>query len=76
MRAAPARRFLPREAGVHATFLTPMLTLIRTPSRPLDAGLRSRLRTTRSALPRRYRADLDDMRLFFRLGGLKADPFR
>jgi hypothetical protein len=30
----------------------------------------------RRALPRRYRADLDDLRLFFKLGGLPSDPFR
>jgi hypothetical protein len=29
----------------------------------------------RKALPRRYRQQLDDLRLFFWLGGLKNDPF-
>jgi arsenite methyltransferase len=29
----------------------------------------------RRELPRRYRRDLDDIRLFFRLGGLRNDPF-
>jgi len=29
----------------------------------------------RRELPRKYRGDLDDMRIFFRLGGLANDPF-
>lgn len=67
---------LPPEAQAFATFLSPMLTVICTPADPLPAKLRSRLKEMRRALPRRYRADLDDMRLFFRLGGLPGDPFR
>lgn len=71
-----AARFLPKHVNVYSTFLTPMLTLIRTPSRGTDPSLRTRVRDMRSALPRRYRADLDDLRLFFRLNGLADDPFR
>jgi hypothetical protein len=50
--------------------------VIQTPPKPLDEGLRKKLKEMRRALPRRYRADLDDMRLFFKLGGLPSDPFR
>jgi arsenite methyltransferase len=73
---ATATSFLPEQVRVYSTFITPMLTLIRTPGRALDPALRERVRTMRRALPRRYRADLDDMRLFFRLKGLQSDPFR
>jgi ubiquinone/menaquinone biosynthesis C-methylase UbiE len=73
---ATAKTYLPDHVRVYSTFLTPMLTLIRTPSKTLDPAFRARLRAMRQALPRRYRADLDDMRLFFRLKGLSSDPFR
>lgn len=65
-------------AGVRAfgTFISPMLTVICSEPRDLPPALRNRLRAMRVALPRRYRADLDDLRLFFRLGGLRSDPFR
>ncbi|MBK8689869.1 MAG: class I SAM-dependent methyltransferase [Betaproteobacteria bacterium] len=67
---------LPADARVAATFLSPMLTVIHTEPKPLDEQLRERLKVMRRALPRRYRADLDDLRLFLRLGGLRGDPFR
>jgi ubiquinone/menaquinone biosynthesis C-methylase UbiE len=73
---ALAREELPREANVYATFLIPILTVIRTPAAGLDETLRARLKALRRGLRGRYRADLDDMRLFFRLGGLPTDPFR
>jgi SAM-dependent methyltransferase len=63
-------------ARVYRTFLVPLLTLIQTGAKPISTELRGRLRAMRRALPRRYRADLDDMRLFFRLGGLPSDAFR
>lgn len=67
---------LPSHVRVYSTFLMPMLTLLRTKSSSLEPTLKDRFRSMRSALPRRYRADLDDMRLFFRLNGLATDPFR
>jgi arsenite methyltransferase len=71
-----AKARLPEHARIYSTFITPMLTLIRTPSKPLSPALRDRVVQMRAALPRRYRADLDDMRMFFRLKGLPSDPFR
>ena len=73
-RAATA--LLPEHVGVYSTYLVPMLTLMRTKARNLDLPFKERLKSMRRALPRRYRADLDDMRLFFRLNGLPNDPFR
>jgi len=67
---------LPPSAKAYATFLSPMLTIVQTQAKPLSQGVRERLRALRAALPRRYRADLEDLRLFFRLGGLTNDPFR
>jgi hypothetical protein len=73
LRAAVARR-LPR-ARLYATFLVPFLTVTKTPDRPLAATTAARLRAMREALPDAARRDLDDLRRFFRLGGLRNDPF-
>jgi hypothetical protein len=67
---------LPAGTEVLPTFKLPILTLVTTPAPPLaDDALRERLRAMRRALRRRYGRQLDDIRLFFRLGGLKHDPF-
>jgi hypothetical protein len=67
---------LPAGTEVFTTFKLPILTLVTTPAAPLaDTALRERLQAMRHALPRRYRRQLDDIRLFFRLGGLTHDPF-
>jgi SAM-dependent methyltransferase len=73
---AVAAADLPPGVRAVGTFISPMLTILCTAPRPLPVDLVTRLRAMRAALPSRYRADLDDMRLFFRLGGLKGDPFR
>lgn len=69
------RSHLPPSVEIHKTFVVPMLVLIKTSDRPLPPHLRSRLGAMREALPPRYRRDLDEIRLFFRLGGLANDPF-
>jgi hypothetical protein len=70
------RQSLARDVEVYSTFQIPVLILAKTQDRPLSNSLRERLKSMRLALPRRYRGDLDDMRLFFWLGGLRNDPFR
>ena len=49
--------------------------IVKTPGRGLSAETRARFREMRQAQLRKYRGDLDDIRLFTRLGGLKNDPF-
>ena len=66
---------LPSHVRALSTFLVPMLTVIKSADRPLAADFVARLRQMRRDLPVRYRRDLDDLRLFFRLGGLANDPF-
>jgi SAM-dependent methyltransferase len=73
---ARAGAWLPSGVGVYATFIAPLLVVMQTTAKPLPPGLRTRLAEMRAQLPRRYRADLDELRLFFRLGGLPSDPFR
>lgn len=75
LRALAARK-LPRNVRVHCTFLAPLLVAIQTEPRALPDELRDRLVSMRKRLPRRYRIDLDELRQFFRLGGLPGDVFR
>lgn len=70
-----AAKYLPKDATVLSTFKVPFLVLIKTPDQPLAEALRVRVKAMRSTLKPRYRRDLDDLRTFFRLGGLKNDPF-
>jgi ubiquinone/menaquinone biosynthesis C-methylase UbiE len=72
---AVARRFLPAHVRVEATFKVPFLVIVKTADRPLPEPLRQRLQAMRRALKPRYRRDLNDLRLFFALGGLRNDPF-
>lgn len=69
------RRYLTAGVQLVTTFGIPVLHIIKTPDRTLPAELAERLKAMRSELPRRYRAEMDDMRLFTRLGGLANDPF-
>lgn len=69
-------KFLPKSAQVFSTFQVPFLVVIKTASKPLSAEQSSRIKAMRDALPKTFRADLDELRLFCRLGGLDADPFR
>lgn len=70
-----ARRYLPAHAQVYRTFAAPILVAIKTADHPISRTLHEQLKQLRKALPRRYRRELDDIRLFFRLGGLGNDPF-
>jgi SAM-dependent methyltransferase len=70
-----AAALLPSAARVYHTFKVPFLVIIKTPSAPIAEWQSSRLAAMRASLPKRYRQDLDELRLFFRLGGLEHDPF-
>jgi ubiquinone/menaquinone biosynthesis C-methylase UbiE len=72
---AALRAHLAERARLFSTFKVPFLVLIKSPDRVLHETVRSRLRGMRQALPRRYRRDLDDLRSFFALGGLRQDVF-
>jgi len=70
-----AGKHLPDSVRPYSTFIVPLLVILRTPPRPLPKDLAAQLNRLRTALPRAYRRDLEDLRLFFRQGGLSADPF-
>ncbi len=73
--ASLAKEVLPSQVRLYKTFIIPMLVILKTPDRPLPAALRDKFKAMRAALPRAYRRDLDEIRLFLKLGGLVNDPF-
>lgn len=64
-----------RPVTVRTTAGLNILVLAATPSRGLPEALGQHLALRRAALPPRQRRELDEIRLFFRLGGLAEDPF-
>jgi ubiquinone/menaquinone biosynthesis C-methylase UbiE len=66
---------LPESVEVFSTFKVPLLITLKTPDRELPPAKSQALNDMRKALNPRFRYDLDDMRIFFRLGGLRNDPF-
>jgi ubiquinone/menaquinone biosynthesis C-methylase UbiE len=67
---------LPESVAVFSTFKVPLLIVLKTPDRPLPESKIRALNDARQNLNPRFRHDLDDMRVFFRLGGLGNDLFR
>ena len=73
---ALTERYLPADTVVYTPFRIPVLILVKSADRPLAGSVQERIRQLRRQLPLRYRRDLDDIRFFFRLNGLRNDPFR
>ena len=71
-----AAQYLPKHVSILSTFKMPILVVIKTKDNPLPKKLNDQLKNLRKALPSRYRRDLDDIRTFFKFGGLANDPFR
>jgi ubiquinone/menaquinone biosynthesis C-methylase UbiE len=72
---AALQAHLAGRARLFSTFKVPFLVLIKSPDRAIDEAVAARLRKMRQELPGRYRRDLDDIRRFFALGGLRQDVF-
>lgn len=70
-----ASKHFPSEVKVVSTFKVPFLVIIKTSDRVLPEPSQLRIATMRRALKPRYRRDLNDLRTFFTLGGLRNDPF-
>lgn len=73
---AVTREELPGRADVISTFMVPMLTIVKSEDHHIQEAQREQLRDVLRKMPARYRSDLNDLRTFFRLGGLKNDPFQ
>ncbi len=71
-----AAKYFPADVQVESTFKVPFLVIVKTADRSLSVGLSQRIAALRASLKPRYRRDLNDLRTFFALGGLKNDPFR
>ncbi len=71
-----AAKYFRPEVQVESTFKVPFLVIVKTADRSLPVDLRQRIAALRASLKPRYRRDLNDLRTFFSLGGLKNDPFR
>ena len=69
-----ARHFM-SEARVESTFMVPFLVLVKTSDKALPDEIRRRIAEMSRSLRPRYRRDLNDLRRFFALGGLRNDPF-
>lgn len=68
-------QYLPKNAELISTFKVPFLIIIKTEDQPLPRDKYDQIHAMRSLLMPRYNQDLDSLRLFFRLSGLKNDPF-
>lgn len=67
-----AEGILPAQVRVYMTFLAPFMVIVKTPDRAPPPSLLAGLC---QALSPKFRRDLDDLRLFFRLGGLSDLPY-
>ncbi|NDY93219.1 class I SAM-dependent methyltransferase [Ideonella livida] len=70
-----SRRLLPTDVRLHSTFGVPLLVLLKTPYRGLSPRQLATLSQWRQGLAPAWRRDLDALRRFMALGGLRPDPF-
>jgi len=69
------QELLPSFVTVYSTFKVPLLVVLKTADRQLPDSKVAQLNEMRRQIQPRFRHDLDDMRTFFKLGGLKNDIF-
>ena len=74
-RQLAAETFPENKVNALSTALIPILTIIKTEDKALPQTTLEIIRKLSRNLPKRYRNDLNDIRLLFKLGGLKNDPF-
>lgn len=70
-----AAELLPATVNVYSTFKVPLLIVLKTQDKILPPAKVEILNQMRQELQPRFKRDLDDMRAFFKLGGLKNDIF-
>ncbi|CAL95791.1 class I SAM-dependent methyltransferase [Azoarcus olearius] len=73
-RALTAETFEPA-VTVRSTAVVPVMVLVKTQDLPLAPDVVAQLHRERARLSPAYRGELDSLRRFFRLGGLRNDPF-
>jgi len=67
---------LPAHVEVFSTFKVPFLVIVKSVSYPLPDSVRKQVLEFYQQMPSRYRHELNNLRIFFRFGGLTEDPFR
>jgi SAM-dependent methyltransferase len=72
---ALAAEYLAADVKVVSTFKVPFLMIVKTADHALPSELKQRIQGMQKRLIPRYRRDLNEMRTFFALGGLRDDPF-
>lgn len=70
-----AGQYLAKDVEVITTFKVPFLVIVKTQEKGLEDECRARLTELYRGLKPRYRRDLNDMKTFFALGGLRESPF-
>lgn len=70
-----AKEHFADQVEVFSTFGIPILVIIKTKNVTFPDKIVNPLREMRKKLPAKYRRELDDIRLFFWLSGLRGDPF-
>lgn len=70
-----ARTNLPSNTKIFSTFRVPFMVILKTGDKQTSPELRNRLIRMRKALAPNVRKDLDELSLFFWLGGLRNNPF-
>lgn len=70
-----AKEHFADQVEVFSTFGIPILVIIKTKNVTFPDKIVNPLREIRKKLPAKYRRELDDIRLFFWLSGLRGDPF-
>lgn len=67
------RKHLAPYGNFYKTFIMPYMMVVKSPARrEIDPALRKQLHKLKLAMPNYHQTDLNDLRLFFRLGGLKS----
>ena len=69
------RDWMPAHVQVQSTFRVPFLVAVKSPDRPVPSRTIEALQKLAKSLSPRYKPDLNEMRIFYRLGGFGPDLF-
>jgi hypothetical protein len=70
-----AQRHFGDNLQVVSTFGAPFMVIVKSSDNPVTEQQRALFQEARTTLSSEFAAELNNLRLFFRLGGLGADPF-
>lgn len=70
-----AKKYFSSHVSVISTYKVPFLVIIKTEDLGLPKEVQEKLNEKKNSLLIKYKNELNDLRLFFKLGGLRNDPF-